>query len=241
MADGRCDGPDRRARIHPRVPRKPESAVKFGYILRMSDPEIPPGHLKMRPAVEVGPELEDSGDPQWIQPEYAAGGALPGDGYLSYGRWRERIPPTATHPADLNPRTMCRAGLRQALRRLFEAMSLPHSTVAAAGPVDDDPTVRAIIATYDALEWVHTFNEYARAASLYRNATDLDPVNGSFVEGAIGARNASHHGMRRVIGIVEVKGPTTPLPRIGGSTPEHTEMTNLTARFAGSQHFLALP
>jgi len=70
-----------------------------------------------------------------------------------------------------------------------------------------DPIVKAIVAAYEALEWVHSLDEHLILDGKYSRASSLDPVNGPLVEGAIGARNASHHGLRRVIGIVHVARP----------------------------------
>lgn len=124
--------------------------------------------------------------------------------YSAWGRWKERIYPTGQHPADLNQQTMCRAGLRSAYLRFSAIMGELNTTLDPTQPAQNDATARAIIATYDVLEWVHTFNEYLIAEGKYRTATDIDAVHGPYVQGAIGARNASHHGIRRVVGIVEV-------------------------------------
>lgn len=151
-------------------------------------------------------EHGETGDPEWIEPEVKVGGALSQDVFLGSGRWRERIAPTGSHPADKNQRQLCLLGLKNAIDRLGEAMSAlsQPSTSPAAGP-NTDETVRGTLATYDALEWVHSFDELLRNEHSYKNASNLDPVLGSYVEGAIGARNAFHHGARRVVGIVSVE------------------------------------
>lgn len=165
--------------------------------------------LEPLPQVLAGPEYDETGDPQWIESPIHEGGAHPGDRFVTLGRWRERIYPTGIHPADENQHTLCRAGLRQAVRRLFDVLNPTDAKPAQAGEtVNDDATVKAILATYEALEWVHSFWEYMRdEEKLFAAATDIDPLYGPYVEGAVGARNASHHGVRRVVGIVPVEHP----------------------------------
>lgn len=151
-----------------------------------------------------GPEFNDSGDPAWIEPPLAVGYALPGDQYTGYGRWRERIFPTETHLADKNPLTIGRVGLRRALARLDEVLS--PSTQSPENPVtpNEDELVSAMVGLYDSLEWIHSLNEHVVKIGRYRNPSDLHAALGAMVNGAVAARNASHHGLRRVVGIVEV-------------------------------------
>ena len=162
--------------------------------------------------IVLGPEDPESGDPLWIEPEYAEGGAHTGDGLIAYGRWKARYFPTDRHLADDHAFTMGRVGLRAAMTRLAEAVgrvreAMADGPVAPPGPdepVNDDPIVQMIVAVYDALEWIHSLDEHLRQDGAYKRATEKDPVIGAFVEGAIGARNASHHGLRRVVGAVRV-------------------------------------
>lgn len=167
---------------------------------------VPPIHV---PPVAQGAEYQETGDPEWIDAGIGHPGALPGDLWAMRGRWRERIYPTEKHLADVNQDVVCRVGLRQALDRLWDAVNVkdPNPT-AFGGKANDDPTVVAMIATYDALEWIHSFDEYLRKEEkTYESPSKFDPVHGPYVEGALGARNASHHGVRRVVGLVDVQGP----------------------------------
>lgn len=163
-------------------------------------------------AIEVGPEYGDTGDPAWIRPRLREGGAVSGrDGYLpASGRWRERLYSDESHPADVNPFIVGRVGLRLAVDTLWRVL---HSSEGQAEPAthleaDRDPVVLAMVATYEAMEWVHSLDEHLRAEGRYERASDLDPVYGGYVDGVIGARNASHHGLRRVIGVMGVTRPT---------------------------------
>ena len=70
----------------------------------------------------VGPEYQNTGDPEWIEPVLEHMGAFPMDHYRSSGRWRERIPPTGTHPLDTDIKAVCRIGFEKALGRLNEAL-----------------------------------------------------------------------------------------------------------------------
>lgn len=167
-----------------------------------------------------GPEDLESGDPAWIEPELRSQGALNGDGYSAYGRWKARYYSEDAHLADTHPLTVGLVGLRAAMARLErevldmakrwrEARDAPATIEPEEpGPAptapNDDPIVRAVVAVYDALEWIHSLDEHLKNAGVYANAADIDPVAGAFVEGAIGARNASHHGLRRVVGAVSV-------------------------------------
>lgn len=157
--------------------------------------------------VIAGPEFNESGDPEWIEPEYREGGAFSGDQYSNYGRWRERLFPIGDHAADSNPLHLGRVGLHQAMVRLHDAFSVIGG-YAAADVLNrlggSDPTVLAIIATYDALEWVHSLDDHLKRTGRYKRATAIDQVHGPYVLGAVGARNASHHGLRRVVGVVDV-------------------------------------
>jgi len=152
------------------------------------------------------------------------GGAYTGDIYSAYGRWKARHYPVDRHLADDNPLTVGRVGLRAAMGRIDEATR--HVSEAArqeqsdapeehldttseqTPAANDDPIVQTIVAVYDALEWIHSLDEHLKNDGRYKDATELDPVAGAFVEGAIGARNASHHGLRRVVGAVNVPAST---------------------------------
>lgn len=164
------------------------------------------------PPVVRGPESPSTGDPEWIEPVLAEGGAINRDRLYAFGRWKARYYPTDKHLADDNPLTMGRVGLRAAMARLGETVSAARQAMADGPveepgvdePVNEDPTVKIIVAVYDALEWIHSLDEHMKREGKYENATDLDAVLGAYVEGAIGARNASHHGLRRVVGAVRV-------------------------------------
>lgn len=160
----------------------------------------------------IGPEYRDTGDPSWFEASLAPGGAFSGDRYIGRGRWKDRIYPTGEHAADRNPLTVGHVGLRSAMTRLHAALypseaTAPEPVGAEAGTPNADPTIRAMVAVYDALEWIHSLNEHLRLDGRYKRATDVDPWAGEFVLGAIGARNASHHGLRRVVGRVDVQWP----------------------------------
>ena len=110
----------------------------------------------MESGVEVGPEYEDSGDPAWVRPELREGGAFPGDMYVAWGRWRERIYPDETAPEFRRPLEVGTAGLRNAVIRLGHASNPPRQT--PDGPDSLPDPLTAITATYDALEWVHSID-----------------------------------------------------------------------------------
>ncbi len=174
------------------------------------------------PAVlAVGPEFEESGDPAWIAPQVATGGARPVDLYIARGRWKERA-----YPPDLSQRTyrrddplsLGRTGLDEAVGRLTRL--LPLSDGPEAGSISTADLACAIAATYDVLEWVHSLNEYlVQIEQRYKTASEIDKVHGPFVEGAIGARNAAHHGLRRVVSVVWLGAP---IYRVDGYRWVHT-------------------
>lgn len=159
--------------------------------------------------IAVGPDHPTTGDPLWIEPQHREGGALPGDHYSTRGRWRQPFFPTADHPADSNHRMVGRVGLLRAWDRLYVALSeLEKSTTGDAVPVAEnphnDPVALAIAAAYEGLEWVHSLDEHFQLSGSYANASDLDADAGPVVEAMVGARNASHHGLRRVLGVALV-------------------------------------
>jgi len=174
------------------------------------NPDVAATGIPIEPPRAVGPDYEDTGDPSWIEPQQAVGGMLSGDLFSPYGRWRERI----YEPREADPPTSFGIGLMglvAALERLFAAV-----VIDAADPAtqDSEPVnagrqrrITAIAAAYDALEWTHSLDELCRRAGKYQRAPDLDPVGGPIVLGAIGARNASHHGLRQVVDIVDVARP----------------------------------
>lgn len=154
-----------------------------------------------------GPDYADSGDPEWIEPEIKAGGALEPDFYVGWGRWRARIFPPDDHISDNQPLALGLSGLAIAVTRLFEILGnlpspLPDETGQNPG---ETPTVKAIVAVYDALEWVHSLNDHLTRAKTYQFASEIDAELGPYVEGLLAARNASHHGLRRVVGFVPVE------------------------------------
>lgn len=151
-----------------------------------------------------GPDFNDSGDPEWIEPPLAVGYAYPGDQYTGYGRWKERIFPTAAHLADKNPLTIGRVGLRRALSRLDEVLAPSTQNPGAPVTPNNDELVSAMVGLYNALEWVHSLNEHVSKSGKYSDPSDLHSELGAMVNGVVAARNASHHGLRRVVGIVEV-------------------------------------
>lgn len=67
--------------------------------------------------------------------------------------------------------------------------------------------IATVSATYDALEWIHSVDEHYRQDAVYSSPTDIDSEAGGFILGALGARNASHHGLRQVVEYVEVERP----------------------------------
>lgn len=155
----------------------------------------------------IGPEWNDSGDPEWIEAELKEGGAYSGiDMYVPWGRWRERIFDDSSHPADANPLVLGRVGLRRATHAVSEAQKDGGTPEDSSLP-DQDPVVQALLATYEALEWIHSLDEHLKLDGRYGNAVDVDPLYGAYVEGAIGARNASHHGLRRVLSTIPVARP----------------------------------
>jgi hypothetical protein len=152
-----------------------------------------------------GPEYEDSGDPQWIEPEIREGGALEPDAYIGWGRWRARIFPPDVNVADSNPLVLGRHGLMVAVDRLFQALSTMPATlpVESTLPPSESPTAKAIVAVFDALEWVHSLHDHLES-NVYTTPSAMDPEIGPYVEGLLAARNASHHGLRRVVGFTPV-------------------------------------
>lgn len=153
-----------------------------------------------------GPEFDESGDPTWIEPEIQVGGALEGDSYTGWGRWRARIYPPSAHISDSNPLTIGRVGLWTAVNRVSQvlnslATSLPDEE---AMKPSESPTLQAVVAVADALEWVHSLHDHLTYKGEYRRPSELDAELGPYIEGLIGARNASHHGLRRVVGFVTV-------------------------------------
>lgn len=151
-----------------------------------------------------GPEFGDSGDPQWIEPRLDGGFALPGDLYLAFSRWKDRIYPSVEHPAEHNPVTLARTGFRAAFDRFYEMQrTLPESLEGEADLVPrESPTLRALVAVQDVLEWTHSLFELHR--SEFPIPSDADAVFGPFVTGALGARNAAHHSLRRIVGLAKV-------------------------------------
>jgi hypothetical protein len=151
-----------------------------------------------------GPDFEETGDPEWIEPRIAEGFARDGDFYTARSRWKERIYPSASHPAELNPIPLARAGFRSAFQRFLKmAGDLPESLEGEEELEPfESPTVAALVAVQDVLEWTHTLHEIYRVQ--FPRPTDADPVFGPFVTGALGARNAAHHDSRRVVGLVTV-------------------------------------
>ncbi len=136
-----------------------------------------------------------------------AGGALEPDLYMGWGRWRARIFPSDDHVSDNQPLALGLSGLAVAVTRLFEILAnlpspLPDENGQNPGGT---PTVKAIVAVYDALEWVHSLNDHLTSANAYRPASEIDAELGPYVEGLLAARNASHHGLRRVVGFVPVE------------------------------------
>jgi hypothetical protein len=159
-----------------------------------------------------GPEYEGSGDPVWIEVPLSEGGALNEvDSYVPYGRWRERIVPELSTPA-VSAGQVGLYGLTLALQRLWKAVT-PDTQgqgeeVAKESPEDTrDRHATAVASVYDALEWIHSLDEHFRLAGRYRSAIDLDVSSGEFVMAALGARNACHHGLRQVVGYVDVARP----------------------------------
>lgn len=136
------------------------------------------------------------------------GGAYPGDIYVAPGRWRERLAPPNPSSFDDTPLTVGRSGLASALSRLRGALyPMVAPGQSRTQQQSDQALLSAVTATYDALEWVHSLDEHLRVSGRYTTALSEDPTCGGFVEGAIGARNASHHGLRRVVGFVDVPSP----------------------------------
>lgn len=181
--------------------------------------------------IEAGPEYGDTGDPAWIRPGLRERGARSGvDLYSSVGRWRERLYSDYRHPADVNPFIVGRVGLRLAVDKLWQELTLSDGDKSEVDPIPErDPIVLAMIATYEAMEWVHSLDDHLKADGRYEHASDIDPVFGGYVQGVIGARNASHHGLRRVLGVVTVARPiyaaTGPLWVHTGTTGDVTDQS----------------
>lgn len=158
----------------------------------------------------VGPEFGESGDPAWGEAPLRDRGAYSEiDIYTGWGRWKERIYPSDPHAADSNPFALGRFGLQMASMRLHQALRPPEES---AGEVDAKDlhhrrTTAAIVAVYDALEWVHSLHDHLIESGRYKRPADVDATYGPYVEGVIGARNASHHGLRRVVGFIDVARP----------------------------------
>ncbi|MFE4948668.1 hypothetical protein ACFQ9V_01020 [Leifsonia sp. NPDC056665] len=93
-----------------------------------------------------------------------------------------------------------------AIDRLFRVLGALPATLPDENNLkpSETPTAQAIVAVFDALEWVHSLHDHLRSDGRYGRPSDLDEDLGNYVEGLIGARNASHHGLRRVVGFVPV-------------------------------------
>ncbi|GAA1437982.1 hypothetical protein GCM10009616_40640 [Microlunatus lacustris] len=167
-------------------------------------PEDPPDYTPRA----IGPVDPVTGDLTWIAPILRDGGGVQGDHYISSGRVGERIFPSDRNPADWNHYVVGRIGLRHAWQRLWSATAR-NSFEPPANEVDDpagqDPLAQVIVALYEALEWIHSLHEHLHLDGKYSNPSDLDPIAGQTVSGLLGARNASHHGMRRVVGVAETR------------------------------------
>lgn len=160
---------------------------------------------------QVGPEFLDSGDPEWGEAPLREDGAFSGvDLYVGWGRWRERIYPSGTHPADSDPLALGRTGLRVAFAQLHTALFPGNRADPQPGSATNDlleATTVAVQAVYEALEWAHSLHDYLVKNGRYSKPTEINAELGAYVAGALGARNASHHGLRRVVGFVDVPRP----------------------------------
>lgn len=193
----------------------------------------------------VGPEAEISGDPVWILPQIRTGGAYPGDRFHVRGRWKQRIWPTGTHPADWNHYMVGRVGLLQAWQRLYEALGRAEKTMTstdvsgASSNPHDDPIAQAMVAAYEAMEWIHSLDEHLLKDGRYQTASDLDQIAGAIVEGVIAARNASHHGLRRVVGVARV--PDTVYVALADLRWELTDRSDTASGFLSIRWLQGIP
>lgn len=150
---------------------------------------------------------EESSDPLRLSPvPGVGGGAFPGDFFTGRGRYRDRIypPDDRTYEADTE---LGRGehGLHLAIVRAEKAADFEGvRSIDEARPSHEHA---AQVATYEVLEWAHSLHDYYRERETYEDPTALHSDIGSFVEATMGARNASHHGLRRVVGIAATSQP----------------------------------
>ncbi|MCW3494552.1 hypothetical protein [Microbacterium sp. SSM24] len=107
-----------------------------------------------------------------------------------------------------------RQGYRLAIARWNDVMKdlPPDLTVEASGMVDprESPTALTLIATHDVLEWIHSMDDYLKERGTYkgaRDAAEVDPELGPYIDGMLGARAAIHHLFTPVVGLARTTGP----------------------------------
>lgn len=183
-------------------------------------------------------ELEDvatwgtSDPPRIIPAEGVGGGAFPGDFFMGRGRYRDRIypPEDRTYSGDTEV-SRGEQGLHLAITRAQEAAQFEGiQSIDGARPSHEHA---AQVATYEVLEWAHSLHEYYQRLGTYEDPVELHPDVGSFVEAAIAARNASHHGLRRVVGIAAVSLPIYLATEVGDwkHTGQFTEASHPSLRW----------
>lgn len=135
-----------------------------------------------------------------------------GDPFAALDSWSEKRPPTDHHPFDVDPLRLGRTGFAVAYNRLHEELSTLGNEEPKFGrpEVRRAITSRTMLALYELLEWSHSIHDLLRETrpdyrAKFPGETDHD--YGRFVEGALGARNAVHHGLRRLAGYVEHRMP----------------------------------
>lgn len=151
-----------------------------------------------------GPLDPCTGDPLWVEPGVADGFAQEGDLLALPGRREQVLEPDAAR--SINNLAMGRRGQFRASDALGAALERANAD-GISSEERDGALVDAAIATVEFLDWTHALDEYHREQKTYRKASEVHAELGPYVEGAIGARNAAHHGIRTVVGFTTV-GPS---------------------------------
>lgn len=151
------------------------------------------------------------------------------DPFESVDSWREVRPPNDKHPFDVDPTSLGRTGFAVAYQRFEEALEPRGNEEFKTSRPDVLKwiTAQATFAVYEALEWTHSLHDTLRSTSGNGYDEDVwpsqrDPELGPLVEGALGARNAIHHGLRRVVGYI-----VQPLPLVDGVAPHPATVRHL--------------